>query len=132
MRVTLVFADNLWRVPMWSLSSRVPLSTQTQIQTQPDVEAIVKASPGIISTPEHAEISPLCSSQDRKSDATIHNVISTLQKGGANDVVDLNLIIHTLRESDIQEYIFPSYGTFLRFLQQSTHASLSGTTYSVR
>ena len=107
---------------MWSPTSRVPLSTQSQIQIQPDTVPIVETSPAIISTAEHAELKPSCSSQDRKSDATIRNVISTLQKGGANDTVDLNLIIHTLRETDIQEYILRSYGTCLRFLQLSTHA----------
>jgi hypothetical protein len=68
------------------------------------------------------ELKPSCSSQDRKSAATIRNVISTLQKGDGNDAVDLNLNIHTLRETDIQEYILYSNGTFLRFLQESTHA----------
>ena len=101
-RATLVFADHLWRVPMWSPPSRVPLSTQAQIQIQPDAVPIVEASPAIISTAKHAELKPSCSSQDRKSAATIRNVISTLQKGGANDAVDLNLIIHGLQESDIQ------------------------------
>ena len=101
-RGTLVVTDNLWRVPMWSPSSRVPLCTQAQIQIQPDVVPIVEASPAIISTAKHAELKPSCSSQDRKSAATIRNVISTLQKGGANDAVDLNLIIHGLQESDIQ------------------------------
>ncbi len=46
-RATLVFAHDPCCAPMWSPSSRVRLSTQAQIQIQPDTEPIVEASPVI-------------------------------------------------------------------------------------
>ena len=64
-----------------------------------------------------------CSIQDRKAVTTIKNIISTIQHDGFLHPlgVEQGYIVNNLCETDVNEYIKQTYGSLLRFLQESAH-----------
>ena len=68
-------------------------------------------------------LSEPCSIQDRKAVTTIKNIISTIQHDGFLHPlgVEQAYIVNNLCETEVNEYIKQTYGSLLRFLQESAH-----------
>ena len=110
-RVALVFENNLWRVPLWAPPIRAPAGHIT-----PAKVLIKSGTTKFLPAP--------CSTQDLKAVSTIKHIIATIQHDGFLHPlgVEQGYIGNGLRETAVNEYIKQTYGSLLRFLQDSAHA----------
>ncbi len=103
-RVTLVFENNLWRVPLWSPPIRAPTT-----HTMPVKVLIKSGTTNFLPTP--------CSTQDLKVVSTIKHIITTIQHDGFLHPlgVEQGYIANGLRETVVNEYIKQTYGSLIQF-----------------
>ncbi len=108
-RVALVFENNVWRVPLWTPPILAPAG-----HTMPTKALLKSGTTNFLPVP--------CSTQDLKAVSTIKHIIATIQHDGfLNPLgVEQGYTGNGLRETAVNEYIKQTYGSLLRFLQDST------------
>ena len=123
-RATLLFENNLWRIPMAFLPTMTASTSQAHISDEHNIQASPITIPEISSKiAASADRQPTCASKDGKTASTIRNVIAALQQNDTNTAVPMGLVMQRLQSTDIQDYIEQSYGSLLRFVQESSYAS---------
>jgi hypothetical protein len=123
-RATLLFENNLWRVPMAFLPTMTVSTSQAHISDEDNIQASPITIPEISSkTASSADRQPTCTSKDGKTSSTIRNVIAVIQHNDTNTSVPMGLVMTRLQSTDIQDYIEQSYGSLLHFVQESSYTS---------
>ncbi len=119
-RATLLFENNLWRIPIAFLPTMTASTSHAHILGGQPIQASPTTIPEITAS---ADRQPTCASKDSKTASNIRNVIASRQQDDTNAAVPISLVMQSLQSIDIQDYIEQSYGSPLRFLQESSYAS---------
>jgi hypothetical protein len=123
-RATLLFENNLWRIPMAFLATMTASTSQAHISDEHNIQASPITIPEISSKiAASADRQATCVSKDGKTASTIRNVIAVLQHNDTNAAVPMGLVMQRLQSTDIQDYIERSYGSLLHFVQESSYTS---------
>ena len=107
----LVFQNNLWRVPLRT----PPKRTRWTHHAGEGTPMIKSGTTNFLPAPN--------STQNLKSVSTIKHIIATIQNDGFLHplVVEQGYIDNGLRETTVNEYIKQTYGSLLRFLQDTVY-----------